>query len=176
MMCAVNIVGEEAVCFSLRIPSNLQREWNTMSQEVIDTALARFKDDHNCAQTVLVSFLEHKGLSFKEAVDISAGLGGGVGLQGKTCGAATGGVLAIGVLTGQTISNLGKSKNETYRVAMRFLHRFRREFSSQMCNDLVGLDMADQKQLQEALDSGHFKKTCPKFVEGALKILFEMFP
>ncbi|MHA1925359.1 MAG: C-GCAxxG-C-C family protein [Candidatus Thorarchaeota archaeon] len=147
-----------------------------MRQEVIDNALARFKDDYNCAQAVFVSFLEHKGLSFKEAVDLATGLGGGVALQGKTCGAVTGGVLSIGVLTGQTISNLGKSKHETYRVAMRFLNRFRKKFSSQMCNDLTGIDMTDQKQLQAALDDGHLKKTCPKFVEGALNILFDMFP
>jgi C_GCAxxG_C_C family probable redox protein len=147
-----------------------------MSQKVIDSALARFTDDHNCAQTVLFSFLEYKGLAFKEAVHLAAGLGGGVGLQGKTCGAATGGVLAIGVLTGQTISNLGKSKNETYRVTMKFLERFRKEFSSQMCNELVGVDMADPKQLQAALDKGHFEKTCPKFVEGAMRILLDMFP
>jgi C_GCAxxG_C_C family probable redox protein len=120
--------------------------------------------------------LEHKGLAFKEAVHLAAGLGGGVGLQGKTCGAATGGVLAIGVLTGQTISNLGKSKNETYRVTMKFLKRFREEFSSQMCNVLVGVDMADPRQLQAALDKGHFEKTCPKFVEGAMRILLDMFP
>ncbi len=147
-----------------------------MSQEVIDTALARFTDDHNCAQSVLISFLEHKELSFMEAIHLAAGLGGGVGLQGKTCGAATGAVLAIGVLMGQTISNLGKSKNETYKHTMRFLKRFKREFSSQMCNDLVGLDMADPKQLQAALDEDYFKKTCPKFVEGAMNILFDMFP
>jgi hypothetical protein len=80
------------------------------------------------------------------------------------------------VLTGQTISNVGKSKNETYRQAMRFLKAFRTNFSSQMCNDLVGLDMADPKQLQAALDKGHFQKICPKYVEGAVSILIDMFP
>ena len=147
-----------------------------MSQKVIDSALARFTDDHNCAQSVLISFLEHKGLSITEAVHLAAGFGGGIGLQGKTCGAATGGVLAIGALTGQTISNLGDSKNETYGLVMRFLKRFRSEFSSQMCSDLVRLDMTDPKQLQAALDEGHFKKTCPKFVEGAMRILLDIFP
>lgn len=147
-----------------------------MSQKVIDMALARFTDDYNCAQSVLTAFLDHKGLGFKQAVHLAAGLGGGVGLQGKTCGAVTGGVLAIGVLNGQEISNLGESKNETYRVVMRFLKRFKKEFSSQMCNDLVGIDMADPQQLQAALDKGHFKKICPKFVEGAVKILVDMFP
>jgi len=147
-----------------------------MSHNIIDTALSRFLDDHNCAQSVLITFLEHKGLAVKEAVHLAAGLGGGVGLQGKTCGAVTGGVLAIGLMMGQTISNLGRSKNETYGVTMRFLKRFRREFSSQMCNDLVGFDMADPQQLQAALDKDHFKQTCPKFVEGAMKILLEMFP
>ncbi|MFW9888876.1 MAG: C-GCAxxG-C-C family protein [Candidatus Thorarchaeota archaeon] len=147
-----------------------------MSQKVIATALSRFVDDHNCAQSVFVTFLEHKGLAFEEALHVAAGLGGGIGLQGKTCGAVTGGVLVIGLLMGQTISNLGKSKNETYRVAMRFLKRFRREFASEICNDLVGLDMADPQQLQAALDKDHFKQTCPRFVESAMKILLEMFP
>lgn len=164
------------LCFSFRFQGIFKGVRQTMSQKVIDAALSRFGDDHNCAQSVLFTFLEHKGLAFKEAVHFAAGLGGGIGLQGRTCGAATGGVLAIGLLMGQTISNLGDSKNETYRVAMRFLKRFRKEFSSQMCNDLVGLDMADPQQLQSALDKGHFKQTCPKFVEGAIKILLEMFP
>ncbi|MHA2356929.1 MAG: C-GCAxxG-C-C family protein [Candidatus Thorarchaeota archaeon] len=147
-----------------------------MSKKVIDSTLARFKSDYNCAQSVLISFLEHKGLLFEEAVHLSAGLGGGVALQGNTCGAVTGGVLAIGMLMGQTISNVGESKYETYKVAMRFLKRFKSKFSTQMCNDLVGLDMADPKQLQTALDKGHFQKTCPKYVEGAVSILLDMFP
>ncbi|MFW9968304.1 MAG: C-GCAxxG-C-C family protein [Candidatus Thorarchaeota archaeon] len=147
-----------------------------MSQNVIDNTLALFADHYNCAQSVLMGFLEHKGLSFKEAVHVAAGLGGGIGLQGKTCGAATGGVLAIGVLKGQTISNVGESKNETYILASKFLKRFRDKFSSQMCNDLVGLDMSDPNARQAAINKGHFEKICPKFVEGAASILVDMFP
>ena len=147
-----------------------------MSQEVIDKAMARFGADYNCAQSVFMTFLEHKGLGFKEAVHVAAGLGGGVGLQGKTCGAVTGGVLAIGVLNGQKISNLGDSKNDTYGLTIRFLKKFKKEFSTQMCSDLIGIDISDPKQLQAALDSGHFQKLCPKFVEGAIRILLEMFP
>ncbi len=147
-----------------------------MTRSAIDTSLEYFGSGYNCAQSVLKSVLEDKGLMFDEAIHVAAGLGGGICGEGLTCGAASGGVLAIGVLNGQKVSNRGRDKAETYNLSKRFIDRFREEFGTEVCNGLIGYDITDPAQRKKAQDEGVFEKVCSKVVEGAVRILLEMFP
>lgn len=59
----------------------------------------RYKDERlNCAQSVLCSVLENLGHPCPgEYLDMTAGLGQGMGGAGCSCGSLVGGVLALGV-------------------------------------------------------------------------------
>ena len=51
---------------------------------------------YNCAQSVLIPFAADAGLSEEDAFRVAANFGGGM-LMGGTCGAFTGGMMALGV-------------------------------------------------------------------------------
>lgn len=51
---------------------------------------------YNCAQAVFIPFAEKKGLSSAQANAITANFGGGM-RAGLTCGAITGGLMALGL-------------------------------------------------------------------------------
>ena len=61
---------------------------------------------YNCAQSVLIPFAEEAGISFDHACRIAANFGSGMKCGG-TCGAITGGLMALGlfgVTDGSTIA------------------------------------------------------------------------
>ncbi len=52
---------------------------------------------YNCAQAVLIPFAERVGLTLEQANAVAQAFGGGM-QTGSTCGAVTGGLMALGVL------------------------------------------------------------------------------
>lgn len=147
-----------------------------MGYNAVTKAKEYFSSDFNCAQSVLRAFLESKDLSFDGATHITAGFGGGITGQGQICGAASGALMAIGMLLGRDITDVKEHKDQTYSKTYKFLMRFREEFDTEICSKLVGIDMTDNQARKEANEKGLFNEICPKFVEGAVKILVDMFP
>ncbi len=139
-------------------------------------ALRYFDGEYNCVQAVFKAILEHKGLYFDEATQLSAGFGAGITFSGQQCGAVSGGVMAIGVLVGKTISDVRKHKSETYRLSEEFLARFKEEFGTVRCDDLTGVNMGNGEEFNKALDEGVFHDVCPKYVVKAVQILLDLFP
>ena len=58
-----------------------------------------FLAGYNCAQAVLYAFGPELGLPGETALKVATGLGAGVARRGQTCGALTGGILALGALS-----------------------------------------------------------------------------
>jgi C_GCAxxG_C_C family probable redox protein len=147
-----------------------------MSDELAKKVLQFFDQDYNCAQSVLRAVLEHKDKMFDYATLISAGFGGGMAFQGETCGAVSGAIMALGILEGQNTINTRDHKNATYKLVGKFNERFREKFETTICRDLTGIDMSNEEARNDAIQNGHFRETCPKFVENAVRIILEMFP
>ena len=59
-------------------------------------ALENHKKGYNCAQAVFIPFAEKKGISAAQATAITANFGSGM-RAGLTCGAITGGLMALGL-------------------------------------------------------------------------------
>lgn len=67
--------------------------------DVLERAKELRADPHvhyNCAQAVLIPFAERKGMTTKQAFDLTANFGSGM-RAGLTCGAITGGLLVLGM-------------------------------------------------------------------------------
>ena len=82
---------------------------------------------HNCAQAVLIPFAEELGLTLEQANALSAHFGSGM-RAGATCGALTGGLMALGLL--------GKGPE----VAQAFWKDFKEEAGATNCVDLLKLN------------------------------------
>jgi C_GCAxxG_C_C family probable redox protein len=145
-----------------------------MTDEATKLAMKYFSSDYNCAQSVTKSILESKGIDFDEVFHLTAGFGGGIGLQGHVCGAVSGAVAALGVINGKKYGDAKKHKAMTYESAQEFIRRFKEKNGSIICDKLTEIEMADKVQHDRALKDGTFQKICPGFVKDAVKIVLDL--
>ena len=94
-----------------------------------------------------------------------------MGYRGDTCGAASGAVLVLGLLSGSLGLPDKEAKEKAYELTRDFLERFEGFNGSARCDQLIGLDIGTPEGLQAARDSRVFTTACPKLVRGAAEIL-----
>lgn len=121
----------------------------------IDAAQA-LRDDarvhYNCCQAVLIPFAGACGLDEESAFRLGANFGAGM-RHGATCGAVTGGLMALGLL--------GKGEEES----RRFLQVFREKMGCLTCAELLRRD----------IDGGVPRKTgCDGNVRHAVALVEEI--
>jgi len=91
--------------------------------------------------------------------------------SGKTCGAVTGGLMALGLKYGYTAL---EGRDETYAIAQTFMHRFEVQHGSLVCKDLVGFDLINPENRELAQKSGVFETVCPALVRDAVGIVQDL--
>ena len=134
-------------------------------------ALARFRLNFNCAQSVLVAFAPQLGLEENQALKLASPFGGGVARRGQVCGAVTGALMALGLAQG---TDTPAGKEDAYRLGEEFLHHFESRHGTILCRELLDLDISTPEGLQQAREKGVFTSLCPLFVGKAVEIVQEM--
>jgi C_GCAxxG_C_C family probable redox protein len=138
-----------------------------------EKAAAHFKGGYNCAQSILLTMQEHYGIKSRIVPQIASAFGGGVGMCGSLCGALTGAIMALGLHYGTNEPGHEK-RAKAYAMAQRFYDRFTNEFGSPFCRDLIGYDLTNPRNLEDARKVGVFETKCPRFVEKAVEILLSL--
>lgn len=100
----------------------------------------------NCAQCVLKVCSDYTGLDDATATAVASGFGGGV-RSGEICGAATGGVMAIG-LTASRTGNTDKIASLT----KNFVAQFRADQGCVRCAELKGKGLTCDELIAYAAD------------------------
>jgi C_GCAxxG_C_C family probable redox protein len=131
--------------------------------------------EYNCAQSVLKAVLEEKGVFFEEAMSLSSGFGGGIAGEGRTCGAVSGAIMAIGVLNGLYSKDVVQSKERTYKISSILIERLKEKFQTTQCYELIGVDMKDPEAKKAARERGVFSDQCSEFVATAVGIVLDLF-
>lgn len=107
---------------------------------------------YNCAQSVLIPFSGEAGVTRDQAFALAAHFGAGMG-RGSVCGAATGGLMALGLLGTDSA------------VRSEFLRRFQEEAGAMDCAQL----------LQNAKANGESRKPhCDRMVYIAARLVEEL--
>ena len=117
---------------------------------------------------MLTAFASEFGLSDEMALKIAASFGGGMARTGKSCGAVTGGLMALGLKYGFTTPG---GKDATYGIAQEFMRRFEERQGSLTCRDLIGFDILKPEDRQQAQQAGVFDEICPRLVRDAAEII-----
>jgi C_GCAxxG_C_C family probable redox protein len=117
---------------------------------------------------VLTAFASEFGLSDEIALKIAAPFGGGMARTGKTCGAVTGGLMALGLKYGYTAP---EGRDATYGIAREFMRRFEEKHGTTLCRELIGCDISTPEGLQKAHELGVTESVCPKVVRDAAEIV-----
>ena len=104
---------------------------------LVARALALHDRNFNCAQCVVCALAPRLGADEDVCFRASEGLGRGMGGMSETCGAVSGGAMAIGLATSNGAAD-PTSKELTYRYARRLVEAFRAKNGSTICADLKG--------------------------------------
>lgn len=132
-------------------------------KQVEQKAFDLFQDGFNCAEAISTAVIKccAKG-PLEYTPKAASAFGGGIGgTQCETCGALTGGVIALGWLFGRTEPDA--DKQEVYALATEFRERFFNTFGSTQC-----------KVIQEALGEQENLLKCKRMTGAAAGILFDI--
>lgn len=97
----------------------------------------RLKKKYNCSQCVFCAYAEDMGLDEMTAFKLIEGVGGGMGGQGKICGALTAAILVLSYMksSGET-----SGKATTYKAVRSLTAGFMDRTGAANCAEIKGLD------------------------------------
>lgn len=127
-----------------------------------------FQEGCNCAQAIALAFADRIDLPEESIKRATVALGGGLGRLRETCGAVTGGAVALGLMFPE------KSKSEIYALVQKLALRFKEQNGSYQCGQLLtGAGIAtDNSPQAEPRTEGYYKKRpCAELVACAAGIL-----
>lgn len=139
-----------------------------------EKAKKQFEKGFSCAPAVLSAYAERLGLEEALALKIACGFGGGIGRMGRTCGAVTGAIMAIGLKHGQADADDEESRRRTHELVKEFINRFIALHGSIECKELIDYDLSDPAEFKLAKKNKVFQNKCTSFVYDSARILEEI--
>ncbi|MBN1432082.1 MAG: C_GCAxxG_C_C family protein [Methanomicrobiaceae archaeon] len=137
-----------------------------------DKAEELFKSGLNCAQSVILAFAGDLGVDAETSKRIARGFGSGMA-TGDTCGAVSGGIMAISLFVIDE-GDAGAAKKKTYELAREFKKRFSEEAGSLMCRNILGYDVNDPESMKSIPADKLPRVVCGRYVNIAAGILEDM--
>lgn len=144
---------------------------------VYETAFRYEKGNRGCAQSVLAALQDHFDMMDDAVFRAASGLSGGVGLTTHgTCGALSGGVMAIGMMFGRERRNFNdpeKTRMVAYRLGKQLCDKFENEYRSVICGRIQESYLGKNYDLWSSVDYADFDKVayheekCPHLVGTA---------
>lgn len=95
-----------------------------------------FLSGYSCSQAVFMAFAPSFGLEEKIAKSISLPFGGGMGI-GATCGALTGGFMALGLGIDSSMPPLSNEKVESKTRLQKMIATIEKEYTASCCSQLL---------------------------------------
>jgi len=142
-----------------------------LKREAGDTAFYNEATYGGCAQAVLGAIKKVTGNKISDDVFKAAtGLAGGIGNSGNTCGAITGGVMAMGIFRGREYSNMEdpeKIQIDTHRMVIELINRFMEEYGGVTCKEIQTKIMGrsfnfwSEQDMEDFLKMGGHGDRCP---------------
>ncbi len=120
-----------------------------------------------CAESVLQAVAESRDIHSDLIPRIATGLCAGIARTGGICGAVSGGVLAISLVTGR--SSAGAPREENLRLVRAFLKECEAKFGSTNCERLIGCRL-DTPEGQRFFKEHNLRQKCAGFTQEAARM------
>jgi C_GCAxxG_C_C family probable redox protein len=104
-------------------------------------------------------------LENRKILKAATGLGGGIGHEGDTCGALTGGVLSLGLY------HLDNDCNYLWPDCIEYYRRFNTHFGSSKCRDITGIKFKEGYDIRRFLLKG---MKCLRLVYTSIESIFDI--
>lgn len=122
------------------------------------------KKGYNCSQTVLCYFSEELGLDEETALKISCPFEMGMYESGQ-CGALTAGYMVLGLKYGSTDFD---RRIELAKKTLAFKNEFKEKMGSTNCNELLGMKVMEDNNIEKAAEEGLLESVCGKAIQTAI--------
>lgn len=139
----------------------------------IEAITDEFMHGVDCSQVVVSAFSDRFGMDPIMFRKLSAAFGGGM-LEGKTCGAVIGAFLLLGLQYGHSDRDESDEKVQMYKAMIEFRNKFKEEFGSEECHELLGGHLSDLEESKKIMEENRMMTLCPEIVEQTISILEEM--
>jgi C_GCAxxG_C_C family probable redox protein len=130
-----------------------------------------FMSGFNCAQSVLEPFAAGSAMGAETGLRIASSFGGGMAKMQETCGAVTGGFMAIGLRHGFSRSDDQEARDLVLRQSKELAARFKEKFGSLKCRDLLGCDLNTEEGQRIHKESGQREGICLECVRFAAAVV-----
>lgn len=129
-------------------------------KDVAARSMEIFKSGFFCAESVLLAISEWRGVKSDLIPRIATGFCGGISRTSGSCGAYTGGVMALNMMFGR--DEPGGSRDRNYAAVARFTREFEKHFGSTNCTELLGCDLSTSEGLETFRSRGLETSFCMK--------------
>ncbi len=134
-----------------------------------------FLRGYACSQAVALAFSDVVGVDEGTLSKLALPFGGGMGRLRLTCGAVSGMAIVVGLSFAE--ENLSpENKKEVYAITQRLCGRFKEEYGSLLCGELLAASKVPVEVggVAEARTQEYYKKrSCADMVAFAAQILEE---
>jgi len=136
-----------------------------------------------CTRSVLAALIEHLHLSTlegaKEVIKASTALAGGVCRMGETCGALTGGIMAVGLVAGsEKLEEFGAYKF-SMKLSYQLYNKFKSIYNSTRCFEIQEKVLGRSYDFKDEEDSAAWYRDgglykCPMVCATAARLAAEI--
>ncbi len=138
-----------------------------MKEQAARRSVELFRSGFFCAESVLQAIAESRGIHSELIPRIATGFCSGLSRTGGQCGAVSGAIMGIGLVTGRDLP--GESLELTYALTQRMIHLFEEECGSANCRQLLGCDLLMEAGQRYFLENNLMER-CYQYAETAAKI------
>ncbi len=140
---------------------------SSRAEQAAERSAQLFEQGFCCSESVLQALAESHGVRSDLIPRIATGLCAGMARTGGMCGAVSGGVLGISLMTGR--SSPKASREENYRLVREFLKQCKDQFGSTNCAELIGCRL-DTPEGQRFFEEHHLHAKCAGFAREAARL------
>lgn len=142
----------------------------------VDRAVQTFEEGYNCAQSVFSTYADCFGMDRETALRMSSAMGAGVGRMREICGAVSSMAMLAGLKEGNDDPHNEEAKEHIYALVRQMSARFREEYDSILCRELLGLEEGMEESAKPSVRTPEYyaSRPCPGIIACASRIIEEM--
>ena len=131
-----------------------------------ESAKEYFMQGYACSQAVALAFSDLLGIDEETIAKLTLPFGGGLGRLRLTCGAVSGMALVIGAVFAEG-QNSPENKKKTYAITQELSLRFKQEYGSLICQELLSdmnLSVQVGGEAEPRTETYYKKRSCADMV------------
>jgi C_GCAxxG_C_C family probable redox protein len=142
-----------------------------MSERAPQRSRELFMSGFYCAESVLKAIAESQGIQSDLIPRIATGFCSGISRTGGMCGAVSGAIMGISLVSGRNHPN--ESMEISYALTQRLLKLFEAQHGSTNCRQLIGCDLATEAGQHHFADN-HLIESCFLYAESATNMALSL--